>query len=287
MLKGKVIVIAGACGRIGRALSEQVLKAGAIAILADINVKEAQKLSSELLDKDARKSSQASKLLASRTKLPQGAKVLQKQDEGKLKQANAYYLDCKDEESINALIQAVCEDYGQIDGFVNTTYPQGKLGVSKEYLSSSFAQMSDALSAHLASFMLTAQIFAKYFTSKGSGVIVNLSSIMGLYAPKFEYYEGTNMISPLEYSVIKAGINQMTRFLAKLLFNTGVRVNALAAGGIEDSQPQSFLKAYRKGCASKGMLDASDVCGGIVFLLSDAAKYVNGQILLVDDGWGL
>ncbi len=110
---------------------------------------------------------------------------------------------------------------------------------------------------------------------------------MGVYAPKFENYEGTNMDSPLEYSIIKSGINHMTRWMAKYLANTGIRVNAIAPGGILDNQPQSFLEKYAKCCTSKGMLNSEDINGTLIYLLSDMSKYVNGQVIIVDDGWGL
>lgn len=109
---------------------------------------------------------------------------------------------------------------------------------------------------------------------------------MGVYAPKFENYEGTSMQSSLEYSVIKAGINHMGTWLAKELFNQNIRVNTLASGEFRQSK-RTFLKAYRKCCASKGMLDADDICGTLVFLLSDESRFITGQTLVVDDGWGL
>lgn len=258
MLKSNVVVIAGACGRIGRGLCEDALKAGAKLIAADIDKKGVISLKNELVKKGFK----AEKILACK-------------------------MDCTNEASIKEVIKLGCEAFSKIDGFVNTTYPVGRLGISKEYLSSSYEQICDALSVHLGSFVLAAQIFAKYFKQNGNGSIINLSSIMGCFAPKFEVYEGTDMISPLEYSVIKAGINHLGSYLAKLLFNTGVRVNTLAVGGIKDGQDASFLSAYRGLCASKGMLDASDVsCVGI-FLLSKMSACITGQIIVVDDGWGL
>ena len=95
------------------------------------------------------------------------------------------------------------------------------------------------------------------------------------------------MQSSLEYSVIKAGINHLGVWLAKELFNTNIRVNTVVSGGILDKQDENFLQAYRACCASKGVLEADDVCGLIVFLLSDLSLYIRGQSLVVDDGWSL
>ena len=95
------------------------------------------------------------------------------------------------------------------------------------------------------------------------------------------------MISPIEYSAVKSGIIAITRWLAKYHKNKNIQVNCVSPGGILDRQPQSFLKQYRESCTSKGMLDPTDVVGAILFLLSDQSKYINGQNIVVDDGWSL
>ncbi|MEL1110545.1 flagellin modification protein PtmA, partial [Campylobacter jejuni] len=155
------------------------------------------------------------------------------------------------------------------------------------YYEASYEQICESLNLHLGGFILASQEFVKFFKKQSYGNIINLSSIMGVFAPKFENYENTTMQSSLEYSVIKAGINHLGAWLAKELFNTNIRVNTLASGGILDNQANIFLEKYRKCCASKGMLDAEDICGTLVFLLSDESKFVTGQTLVVDDGWGL
>jgi len=66
-----------------------------------------------------------------------------------------------------------------------------------------------------------------------------------------------------------------------------IRVNCVSPGGILDDQPETFLKEYKKTCNDKGMLDAEDVVGAFIFLLSDLSRYVTGQNIVVDDGWSL
>ena len=75
----------------------------------------------------------------------------------------------------------------------------------------------------------------------------------------------------------------------KYLFhkNKNIRVNSISPGGILDQQPQSFLDKYRDSCTSKGMLDPTDVAGTVLFLFSDQSKYINGQNIVIDDGWSL
>lgn len=307
MLENKVIVIAGAAGRIGRALALEVCESGAFAILADIDIKKVEELALKInkkikakntpfYEEDEAKKSKAKARLA----LLKKGKIIKAKDfkeeefiyekpklNNKSKPAFAFFLDCSSEQSLASLILEAKKRFGRISAFVNTSYPYGKLEPACGYLNSSYAQINDLLNAHLASYILAAQSFARYFVEEGGGNIINLSSIMGVFAPNFKNYEGTKMLSPLEYSVIKAGINHLSKFLAKLLFNTGVRVNALAAGGIEDGQAKPFLKAYKAQCASKGMLKPKDLCPLLLFLLSDESRYITGEVFVIDDGWGL
>ena len=134
---------------------------------------------------------------------------------------------------------------------------------------------------------MTSQQFAEYFKVQGYGNIVNISSIYGVVAPKFEIYENTVMTMPVEYAAIKAGLINLTRYMAKYFKKMNIRVNALSPGGILDKQPESFLDAYAAQCLNKGMLDKSDLSGTLIYLLSDMSKYVNGQNIIVDDGFTL
>lgn len=254
MLKDKIIVVTGANGRIGSALCKAIIKHNGIAVLCDI--KENAILKQNLEQKS-------------------GKEVL------------FVNMDICSKDSLQKAINEIVQKYKKIDGFVNTAYPIGKNHEQKPYYELEFEEICESLNVHLGGFILAAQEFVKFFKKQGYGNIINLSSIMGVYAPKFENYQGTNMQSSLEYSVIKAGINHLGVWLAKELFNTKIRVNTLASGGILDAQPESFLKAYRKCCASKGMLEAKDICGTLVFLLSDLSEFINGQTIVVDDGWGL
>ena len=105
--------------------------------------------------------------------------------------------------------------------------------------------------------------------------------------PRFEVYDGTAMTMPVEYSAIKAGVVQLTRYFAQYFKGSGIRVNCISPGGILDNQPESFLTAYNSHCASKGMLVPQDVLGALLFLLSDESRFMTGQNIVVDDGYSL
>ena len=95
------------------------------------------------------------------------------------------------------------------------------------------------------------------------------------------------MSSPIEYGAIKSGIISVTKYLAKFVRNTEIRVNCVSPGGILDNQPAKFLKAYKASCNTKGMLSPNDISKTIIFLCSHQSKYINGQNIVVDDGWSL
>jgi NAD(P)-dependent dehydrogenase (short-subunit alcohol dehydrogenase family) len=114
-----------------------------------------------------------------------------------------------------------------------------------------------------------------------------MASIYGTLPPRFGVYDGTSMTMPVEYAVIKAGIIQLTRYMAQFYKARGIRVNALSPGGIRDAQPEAFLARYGALSGVKGMLAPTDLVGALAFLLSDESRYMTGQNLVVDDGFSL
>ena len=140
---------------------------------------------------------------------------------------------------------------------------------------------------NLGGYFVASQQFSEFFKEQGHGNIINIASIYGVVAPKFEIYENTKMSSAVEYAAIKAGLIHLTKYMAKYFKGLNIRVNALSPGGILDNQPQEFLHAYERVCLNKGMLDQRDLKGSLVYLLSDMSKYVNGQNIIVDDGFSL
>ena len=112
------------------------------------------------------------------------------------------------------------------------------------------------------------------------------SSIYGFSSPNFEDY--TNKVySTVEYGAIKSGIISITKYLAKYYKKKGLKINCISPGGIKDNQEKKFIKNYKKRCNSKGLLDAKDLNGLINFLISHHSDQINGQNIVIDDGWSL
>ncbi|MGJ0323122.1 oxidoreductase [Aliarcobacter cryaerophilus] len=256
MLKDKVVVITGGAGLIGKEFVKAVVENGAIAIIADIN-EDLGKKAKEDLSKELN-----------------------------TKNIDFVQLDITSKESLNKCTDYLDNKYKKIDALVNNAYPRNK-NYGRHFFDVEYSDFVENLGLNLGGYFTASQQFANYFENQGNGNIVNISSIYGVVAPRFEIYEDTTMTTPVEYAAIKSGLIHLTKYMAKYFKGMNIRVNTLSPGGILDKQPEAFLKKYKEQCLNKGMLDNSDLKGTLVYLLSDMSKYVNGQNIIVDDGFSL
>ena len=158
---------------------------------------------------------------------------------------------------------------------------------SPDFLKLKSKDLKENLYLQLGTNIIISQKSVSYFLKQGYGNLILFSSIQGIAAPKFSHYENTKMTSPIEYSAVKAGIINITKYLAKFCKGKKIKVNCISPGGIIDGQPINFKKKYRDNCLSKGLLDGRDLNGVVEFLVSDRSNYINGQNLIIDDGWSL
>ena len=121
--------------------------------------------------------------------------------------------------------------------------------------------------------------------NSGKGSIINIASIYGLYSPNFSIYKGTKLGNSSAYASAKAGLIQLTKWLSSSLAPQ-IRVNSISPGGILRGQPKKFVNAYKKMTLLGRMAKEEDLMGIIAYLASDASKYVTGQNIIVDGGWG-
>ena len=159
-------------------------------------------------------------------------------------------------------------------------------GWSGPLMSQSSETWNRALEVSLtAAFSITRDL-TDLLSSKPGSAIVHVSSIYSSLAPDWSLYEGTDLGNPAAYGVAKAGVEQLTRWLATSLA-PNVRVNAVAPGGLKRGQPQSFIERYEAKVPLGRMGTETDVVDSILFLLSTQSAYVTGQVLVVDGGYGL
>lgn len=253
-LEGKVVVVTGGAGLLGQEFVSGICHAGGTAIIADYDIDNAIKIKKKLKQE-----------LTS-------AKI------------ETVEMDITSKNSIKKAISSLLCNFNSIDALVNNAYPRN-VSYGSKFFEVEYNDFCENIGMNLGGYFLTSQQFAQHFIKYKSGNIINVSSIYGVIAPKFEIYEDTEMTMPVEYAVIKSGLIHLTKYMSNYFKGTGIRVNAISPGGIFDSQDKKFIQSYNKQCLSKGILDKKDVTGSLIFLLSDSSQYMNGQNLIVDDGF--
>lgn len=249
MLLNKRILVLGAGGLLGKVLVEALLNNGAKVIATDLSIKT---------------------LSVCFSHLDQNTLVLKE-------------LDVTNEAEVTAFF----EKESQLDGVVNCAYPRNTQ-YGKKLFDVSLASFNENLALHLGAAFLVMQQSAALFIRQNSPLsVVNISSIYGVTAPKFDIYEGTQMTMPVEYAAIKSAIIQLNKYFTSYVHDSRYRVNSVSPGGLYDAQPEEFLAKYKNLTLGTGMLDANDIVGSIVFLLSEHAKFVTGQNIIIDDGFTL
>ena len=189
------------------------------------------------------------------------------------------------EDDVYLNIESILRNHGQIDGIVNLAYPRNKNYGRK--LEDVIAQdFVENVSSHLACYFNVMKV-ASLMLPEMACSIVNFSSIYGVISPRFEIYENTGITMPVEYSASKSGLIHLTKYFAKYFQKTNLRFNCISPGGIYDNQDNNFVKNYEVHTGNYGMLKRSDLSSYVTFLLSNESKFINGQNLVVDDGFTL
>lgn len=247
MLENKVIVVTGGLGFLGKEFCRSISINGGIVIVTDID--------DEI------------KLFAD-----------------SLENADYFKLDIIDKNSINQLIRFLDEKYLKIDALVNCAYPRNK-NYGNKFEDVEYNDFCENINLNLGGYFLCSNLFSKYFVTQNFGNIINIASIYGVVAPKFELYENTKMTMPVEYAVIKSALIHLTKYMAKYFRGNNIRVNSISLGGLLNNQNNNFIKKYNNVTLNKGMLNPKDISGSLIYLLSDSSQYVNGHNLIVDDGF--
>ena len=188
--------------------------------------------------------------------------------------ASAYKMNVADEESVKDAVKEVVDDAGQIDILINNA------GITRDglMLRMKRADWDSVIAVNLTGTYLVSQTVVRHMVKARFGRIINIASVVGLIGN----------IGQANYSASKAGIFGLTKTMAKEFATRGITVNAIAPGYIEtemtatlsDEARQAFLKAVplnRPG-------SPNDVAAATVFLASDDASYMTGQVLSVDGG---
>lgn len=259
-LNNKTAIVTGALGLIGKEHCKALSEAGANVIVADINEESCSNF----------------------------AKTLQTESIG-------LSFDVTNPDSIKILRDKVLGKFKHIDILVNNAaindmFENPKAAAEQSKFENYPLELwQKSVDVNLTGVFLCSQILGIEMAKQKYGSIINVASTYGISAPDQSLYikeDGTQTFyKPPAYSATKGAVIMFTKYLAAYWGKEGVRVNTLTPGGVENNQDEFFIKKYSDKTMLNRMAQPNDYKGALVFLASDASKYMTGANLVVDGGW--
>jgi len=196
-------------------------------------------------------------------------------------------LDVTDQESVGTAIDQVVAKYGGIDAVVNNAAIDPKVDTADMNARTFVGYPEEAMQRSVDVNMLgpwrVCKAVIPHMQDRG-GVIINTTSFYGVTPPRQEIYP-QGVEKPVDYGMTKAALIMLTRHLASQFGADGIRVNALAPGGVERDHDDEFKAAYGAHTSFGRMNTPEEVADALVFLCSDASRGMTGETLVVDAGW--
>lgn len=254
-LDGRVIVVTGAAGILGICFCKELLASGAKVVAIDHDDEALTRL-----------------VLAV----------------GSSKALAVFRADIRDRSQVAEIREKAEDIFGPIDGLLNNAATKSP-NFFEPFESFPIEDWDHVMSVNLTGAVVCAQVFGGEMARRRRGSIVNVLSIYGILAPDQRIYEGSEYLghtinTPAIYSASKAGLWGLTSYLSSYWGACGVRVNALTPGGIYSGQNETFVKRYSARVPLERMGAADDLCGALIYLMSDSSGYVTGQNIIVDGG---
>jgi len=253
-LKGKVIILTGAAGLLGREYADILAEAGADLVLVDI------KPPVDILKENY------------------GTNPLPCQ------------IDISNEKQVKEMCDEVIKRYGKIDILINNAiqpHTKEKKIISLE--ETTLENWKSYIDVNLTGVFVCCKIIGSQMEKQGFGNIINISSIYGIVGVDQRIYEGMTFNSPLSYAATKGAVITMSKWLASYWRDKGIRVNCLSPGGVKSSKTYSlsekFVENYSYRTILGRMANEWDYRGAMLFLCSDASEYMTGSNLIIDGGW--
>ena len=266
-LGGRVVIVTGGLGQLGASFTRALLAAGAKVAVLDV---------ASLDGADGADRRQA--LFGDA-----GEDVLR-----------LYQADITSRASLEDVLARIQADLGAPYGLLNNAAldsppgaPAGENGPFEDYPEASFDRV---MNVNVKGVVLACQVFGKAMAEAGQGSIVNVGSIYGVLSPDQNLYQyrrdrGEVFFKPVAYSVSKSALMNLTRYLAVYWGPKGVRTNTLVFAGVFNNQERAFLDKYEPKVPLGRMAEPADYDGPVVFLMSDAARYMTGSDMVVDGGF--
>jgi NAD(P)-dependent dehydrogenase (short-subunit alcohol dehydrogenase family) len=256
-LDGKVAIVTGAAGLLGLQHAIALSEFGARVILTDLDL--------ESCEKRARQIQQQSKV-----------------------EALAVRSDVTSQLSWQSLLDRAISGFDHVDILVNNaayTTQSRSANYGASFSSFPLEDWQQILDVNLTGTYLGCQVIGTHMVKQRAGSIINMASLYGVVSPHHRMYSGTEIHQPAAYSVSKAGVIALTRYLATLWADQGVRVNCITPGGIHNDHSEAFTNRYAALSPIGRMAEKTEMGGAIVYLASAASDYCTGHNLVVDGGW--
>ncbi len=254
-VSNKVIILTGAGGLLGTQYAEGLCQAGANIVLADLDFVRCKKQ-------------------ADRLKTKYNIDVL------------PIKLDITDKESITNLVKETIKRFSRIDVLINNAaFQEGQKERNVKFEEFTLESWNSVISVNMTGVFLCCQEVGKIMKKQKHGVILNIGSIYGLVAADQRIYGKSGLNSSIAYASTKASLINFTRYLASYWRNTGIRVNILSLGGVENNQNHEFIKRYSDKTMLGRMAKKEEYIGAVLFLTSDASSYMTGANVIIDGGW--
>lgn len=260
-LGGKSAVVTGALGILGRGFCAGLAECGADVAVVDLDEKAAQTFAEDLAT-------------------TYGVRAL------------GVACDVSQPEAVAAMVARVTGAFGGVHVLLNNAASKSTdlAAFYAPFEDYTLAQWREVMAVNIDGVFLVAQAVGKQMVAqRAGGSIIQTSSIYGLVAPDPRIYSGSEYLghtisSPAVYSASKAAVVGLTKYLAAYWGEQGVRVNALAPGGVESGQNDRFRARYASRVPLGRMAERSEMVGTVLYLASDASRYVTGQVIAVDGG---
>lgn len=264
-ISGKVAIITGGGGLLGQKHAEAIAEYGGIPILVDIDLGKAEMVARNISDEFMVK-------------------------------CFPFKCDITKKTEVENLLKFVINQYGHVDILINNAAIDPKVDNSDSKVAFSrleyfnLDQWNKEISVGLTGAFICSQVFGFEMAKKNAGVIINISSDLGVIAPNQHLYrkeglpEEQQPVKPVTYSVIKHGLIGLTKYIATYWAEKGVRANTLCPAGVFNNQPENFVEKISSLIPMSRMANADEYKAAIVFLASDASSYMNGATLVIDGG---
>lgn len=263
-MAGQTAIVTGGVGLLGKEFCKTLAQAGADVVVADLNAEAAASVAETI-----------------------------RAEGGK---AQGVGVNVTDKASVDRMVDFALEKTGRLDVLVCSAALDPKFDNTQgkhlnDFESYPLQMWRDALDVNLTGLFLCAQSAARPMKTQDHGVIINICSTYGLVGPDQRLYErpgqdpAQRQFKPVFYSVTKAGVVGLTKYLATYYAGTGIRANCLTPGGVYNDHDEIFNSQYSARAVLGRMARKDEMSGALLFLASDASTYMTGANLIVDGGW--